>query len=209
MTIEEGAAALDLRLSREQLSSLDRHLRLLVQWNRRLDLVSPGSFEHLVERHFLDSLMLLVMARPAARWRAADIGSGAGFPGLVWAVVRADLHVTLVEPRRKRAAFLERVLLEAGTGNAAVVARRAEELHADPEHRAAYDLVVARAVAGYDRVVRAATPLVRLGGRIFVPLGPEASVSGAEIVEAQVPWIPRRTRRAACVQVPAPRTGRL
>lgn len=203
MTIEEGAAALDLRLSREQLSSLEHHLRLLVQWNRHVDLVSPGSIEQVVERHFLDSLLLLVMARLTVGWRVADIGSGAGFPGLVWAAVRPDLQVTLVEPRRKRAGFLERVLLETGTGNVVVVARRAEELHADPEHSHAYDVVVARAVAGYDLVVRLALPLVRPGGGVFVPLGPEVMVSGAEIVETQVPWAPGRTRRVASVRAPA------
>jgi 16S rRNA (guanine527-N7)-methyltransferase len=202
MTIEEGASALGLQLTYGQIAHLECHLHLLIEWNRRVDLVSPAPPGQIIERHFLDSLLLLVMARPTIGWRVADIGSGAGFPGLVWAAVRPDLHLTLIEPRRKRAAFLERVVLDAVTVNAEVVARRVEELHGDPKQTGTYDLAVARAVAGYDRVVRAATPLVRPGGRIFVPLGPEASVSGAEVVEAEIPWDRRRKRRAASVRLP-------
>lgn len=230
MTIEEGAAALDLRVTPEHTARLESHLRLLMQWNRMADLVSPGSADQMVERHFLDSLLLLRMAQPKAGWRIADVGSGAGFPGLVWAIVRPDLAMTLIEPRRKRAAFLERVLIETATLNAEVVVRRAEALHEDSEHKGRYDLAVARAVGGYTRVLEAAGPLVRPGGTVFVSLAPsnrepvlvapqypnsrtglsretprdasEMTVPTANVVEALTPWAPQRTRRAAVFRIP-------
>ncbi|MDR5682535.1 MAG: 16S rRNA (guanine(527)-N(7))-methyltransferase RsmG [Armatimonadota bacterium] len=202
MTLEEGASALGLHLSAEQTARLDRHLRLLIEWNRRMNLVAHAPPERIVEDHFLDSLLLLVMARPAWGWRVADIGSGAGFAGLVWAAVRADLCVTLIEGRQKRAAFLERVLLETDIHNAQVVARRAEDLRGDPDHGAAYDMAAARAVARWARVVGLAVPLLRPGGTVFVALPPDATPPAAKIVQMPVPWAPGRMRRAATWRVP-------
>jgi 16S rRNA (guanine527-N7)-methyltransferase len=198
MTPEEAAAALGLRLDPAQLQKLERHLDLVMAWNVRVDLVAPGPREELAERHLLDSLLLLVMADPPYGSSVADVGSGAGFPGLVWAIARPDLRLTLLEPRQKRAAVLERAVLELGLTGAEVVARTAEEAARMPEHHHRYDLVVARAVAPPLSVRKLAQGLVRPGGRIFVPLAPEAEPpDGAQVVERAVPWAPGRVRRAA------------
>ncbi len=169
----------------------------MVAWNARIDLVSPAPREELVKRHLLDSLLLLAMADPPAGAKVADVGSGAGFPGVVWAIARPDLRVTLIEPRRKRSAFLERVILELSLPNAEVVAKAAQEVAQLPEHHKAYAIAVARAVAPPLEVRRIARDLVRPGGRIFVPIGPSAEVpEGATMVERPLPWAPGRVRRA-------------
>lgn len=181
-----------------QLQKLERHLDLVMAWNVRVDLVAPAPREDLVERHLLDSLLLLAMADPPYGSQVADVGSGAGFPGLVWAMARPDLWLTLLEPRQKRAAFLERAVLELGVPNAEVLARTAEEAGRMPEHHHRYDLVVARAVAPPPVVRKLAQGLVRPGGRIFVPLAPEAETpEGTWVVERAIPWAPGKVRRAA------------
>ncbi len=169
----------------------------MVAWNARIDLVSPAPREELVKRHLLDSLLLLAMADPPEGARVADVGSGAGFPGVVWAVARPDLRVTLIEPRHKRAAFLERAILELSLLNAEVVARTAQEVARMPGHHKAYPLVVARAVAPPLEVRKIARDLVQPGGRILVPIGPSSEVpEGATVVERPLPWEPGRVRRA-------------
>lgn len=180
-----------------QLRRLERHLDLVMAWNVRVDLVAPASREELMKRHLLDSLLLLVMADPPRESWVADVGSGAGFPGLVWAIARPDLRLVLLEPRQRRAAFLERAVLELQVPRVEVVARRAEEAAQMPEHHLRYHLVVARAVAPPLAVRELAQGLVRPDGRIFIPLGPEAETpKGGEVVEREIPWAPGRIRRA-------------
>lgn len=197
MTVEEAAFACGLTLDSDRVERLEQYLDLVLAWNQRVDLVAPGTREEIRERHLFDSLLLLAMADPPAGWEVVDIGSGAGFPGLVWAIARPDLRVALVEPRHRRAAFLERVLLEVRLPNADVFARRAEDLAREPLHQGRYDLAVARSLGPPGEIRRLARPLLRSGGVVFVPIGPEAPVpEGARLVVRPVPWAFGRVRRA-------------
>jgi 16S rRNA (guanine527-N7)-methyltransferase len=200
--LEEACAALGLRLSPQQTAALVRYRDLLVEYARRLDVVAPAPPEEVLRAHVLDSLLLLVVADPGLGAWVADVGSGGGLPGVVWAVARPDLHLVLVEPRRKRAAFLERVVLELELPNAEVEASRAEEASKDPRYARRFDVVVARAVAPPLRVLRMAKGLLKEGGRLVVPVGPTAEVP-PPFVEARrpVPWDPGRTRRVAVASV--------
>jgi 16S rRNA (guanine527-N7)-methyltransferase len=108
----ERLQALDPGLSAETAERLHRHYGELRRWNRRLSLVGPGTVREVVERHYGESVVALsLLPRPEAAATARqllDVGSGAGFPGLVMAVCRPDLRVTLLEPRERKAAFLLR-----------------------------------------------------------------------------------------------------
>jgi 16S rRNA (guanine527-N7)-methyltransferase len=200
--LKEAARQLNLKLEEAASRRVHRYFALLQEWNERLDLVSPAPPEILWRAHVLDSLLLLSMAAPPDRGRVADVGSGAGLPGLVWACVREDLQVVLLEPRRKRAAFLERAVAELGARNAEVVSLRAEEAARDPAYRRRFDLVVARAVAPPDDVLRWGRGLVREGGRFLVSLGPSQAVKPPFVeVRRPVPWEESRERRAAMAMV--------
>jgi 16S rRNA (guanine(527)-N(7))-methyltransferase RsmG len=99
-----------LRLSLEPLTpraieSLHLHYQELARWNARLSLIGPGTIEQILERHYGESLAALPLIPPGSR-TAVDVGSGAGFPGLVLAAARPDLDLTLVEPRQKKWSFL-------------------------------------------------------------------------------------------------------
>lgn len=200
--LDEACAALDLKLSRLQKQTLLRYRDLLVHYARRVDLVAPAPPEDILRAHVLDSLLLLVMAEPEKHAWVADVGSGAGLPGLVWAVARPDLRVVLLEPRHRRAAFVERAILDLCLPNAHVEACRAEQAARDPRYSGRFDLVVARAVGPPPRVLRMARGLLRDGGRLLVPVGPAEEVT-APFVELRrpVPWEEGRTRRVAVLSV--------
>ncbi len=116
------AALLDAELTPTLLRRLFDHYEELRRWAPRVDLIGPGSAERAVERHFAESLAALPWlpetAGPGASRPAAatllDLGSGAGFPGLVLAAARTDLEVVLVEPRERRRAFLAAVARRSG-----------------------------------------------------------------------------------------------
>ena len=111
---ERFAALFDV--SRETFGRLDTYASLLAKWNAKINLVSPSTLPHLWERHFVDSAQILKLAPNSGQW--LDIGSGAGFPGMVCAIMAAetspDLAVSFVESDQRKCAFLETVLRELG-----------------------------------------------------------------------------------------------
>ncbi len=139
------------------------HRALLERWRRAMDLVGPGP----LGPHFEDARGAVLPLRPAGRW--ADLGSGAGFPGIALAAAFPGLRVDLVESRRKRATFLERVVAEAGLERAAVLRGRVEALAP-----ATYDGVVARAFRPPPIYLALAAPLLAEGGVAVVLTGDDA-----------------------------------
>jgi 16S rRNA (guanine527-N7)-methyltransferase len=128
-------------------------------------LVGPREVPRLWERHLLNCALVCDLASPSAT--VCDIGSGAGLPGLVMAIRRPDLAVTLVEPLLRRTTFLDEAVASLGLTNVEVVRARAEALHGDRT----FDVVTARAVAPLDRLSRWALPLVRTGGEFLAMKG--------------------------------------
>lgn len=133
-------------------------------------LVGPREVPRLWERHILNCAAVAGLLEPGAR--VADVGSGAGLPGLVLAIVRPDVEVTLVEPLLRRVTWLEEVVDDLGLSNVTVVRTRAEELHrAGPT----FEVVTARAVAALDRLAGWCLPLVEPGGRLLALKGAAAA----------------------------------
>jgi 16S rRNA (guanine527-N7)-methyltransferase len=145
-------------VSRETLDRLTTYVNLLIDWNERLNLVAPSTLADVWRRHILDSAQLVPLIPPETK-TIVDLGSGAGFPGLVLSIMLTDrpgLRVHLVESIQKKCRFLEAVI--AATGAPAVVhAARAEDM------RLKADVVTARAVAPLDRLLPLAHPFFRPG----------------------------------------------
>ncbi|HTA32697.1 MAG TPA: 16S rRNA (guanine(527)-N(7))-methyltransferase RsmG [Solirubrobacteraceae bacterium] len=116
------------------------------------------------QAHIADSLAALELNALSGARRIADLGSGAGFPGLALAVALPEAEVSLIESQRRKCEFLERLCAAAGVENARVVCARAEEWGAG---RSANDVVVARALAPQTVVLEYAAPLLRTGGRLI------------------------------------------
>ncbi len=148
----------ETQVSRETLDRLATYVNLLTDWNERLNLVAPSTIPDVWRRHILDSAQLAPLIPPEAR-TIVDLGSGAGFPGLVLAIMLADrpgLRVHLVESTQKKCRFLEAVIAATGAP-AEVHATRAEDM------RLKADVVTARAVAPLDRLFPLAHPFFRPG----------------------------------------------
>jgi 16S rRNA (guanine527-N7)-methyltransferase len=170
-------------VSRETRERLDRFIALLIDWQGRMNLVAPSTLPQLWTRHVADSLQLLALAPQAKVW--ADLGSGAGFPGVVLACALADTpgaQVHLVESIAKKAAFLAAAV--ASTGAPAMVHHmRIEEFirAADVEP----DVVTARALAPLPRLLDLAAPLLDKGAQGLFPKGQDVE---AELTEAAKYW---------------------
>ncbi len=160
----DGARALGLDLDDTQLAQLTRHLDLMDEWGERMNLTAIRERSQQLTRHVLDSLSVAPWLRGR---RVADVGSGAGFPGIPLAIARPDLHFALIESTGKKCRFLEHVRDTLGLANVEVVQSRAEA-HATRER---FDTVLARAVGPLADLVRYAGALVAGGGRLLAMKG--------------------------------------
>ncbi len=149
----------------DKLEKLEIYRRFLKERNAQMDLTSVAD-EDTAERHFADSLSPLRFAGlvPSAG-RAADVGSGAGFPGLPLAVFCPGVSFVLIEAQEKRCAFLRECAALMGLDNAQAVHMRAEDAGRDPRFREGFDLTVARAVAPLNILCEYLAPLTAQGGR--------------------------------------------
>lgn len=145
---------------------LERYLDELSLWTRRVNLTTVPR-EQAWDRHVGETLALLDAAGWPEHARAVDIGSGGGVPGIVVAVLRPDLDLTLVESDRRKAGFLTHVCGLLGLGQVTVAAARAEALARDPAHAGTYDIAMSRACAPPPQLVALAMPLLRPGGTLW------------------------------------------
>jgi 16S rRNA (guanine527-N7)-methyltransferase len=173
-------------LHQGQLDRFQRYLDLLVDGNRRANLISVASPDEIWRRHFLDSITLVVAIPPERISRSSllDLGSGAGFPGLPLAIAFPDCRVTLIEATGKKATFLQTVKGELDVDNVTVVEGRSEALAHDPTYRESFDIVAARALARMDTLAELMLPFCLTGGVAVAykgrGAGPEiAAASGA------------------------------
>ncbi|SDG24358.1 16S rRNA m(7)G-527 methyltransferase [Limimonas halophila] len=168
-------------VSHETLAALQTHLDLLTKWNRAINLVGKRTLADAWRRHVLDSAQLADLLPPAPEdrpRRIADLGSGAGFPGLVLAILGCG-EVHLVESDQRKATFLREVIRRTGA-NAVVHARRIADAEVPP-----VDVVTARALAPLSELLTHAAPLLASGGVCLFPKGREAE---RELTEAASTW---------------------
>lgn len=156
-----------------------RYADLLSTWGVDRGMIGPREVPRLWDRHLLNCVV--VAPRLPQGSTVADVGTGAGLPGVVWAIARPDVHMTLVEPLLRRVSFLKEVVADLGLSNVEIVRSRAEE------HRATYDVVTARAVAALDKLTTWCWPLVASGGVLLAMKGRSAP----EEVEAARPLLTR------------------
>ena len=169
-------------VSRETVERLDRYVDLLLQWQRRINLISPASIPELWSRHILDSVQLVQLKPDARQW--VDLGSGGGLPGLVIACFLADTEngrIHLVESNGKKAAFLR---------HAAMALSLPAEIHAQRIEEAVPQLpqpeiVTARALATLDQLIGYSNLLLKRGAIGLFPKGRDVD---GELTDAQRNW---------------------
>jgi 16S rRNA (guanine527-N7)-methyltransferase len=174
----EAREVVGLELTPEQLAAFEAYAALLREWNERFNLTAITDDDGIRVKHFLDSLTVL-KALPAGALRVADVGSGAGFPGLPLKIARPEIGLTLVEATGKKVTFLEAVVAAVRLSDVTIVKARAEEIGQDSLHRERYDRVVARAVAELPVLLEYTLPLARVGGGVVAQKG-EGAAAEAE-----------------------------
>lgn len=162
MTVSRETAAFG-----DRLPVAERYAEILASAGVERGLIGPREVDRLWERHLMNCAAPVVRVPRDAT--VADVGAGAGLPGLVWAIARPDLHVTMVEPLLRRTTFLEEVAEELGLDNVTVLRSRAEDV------TETYDIVTARAVAALEKLARWCMPLVKPGGYLLALKGRSAA----------------------------------
>ena len=165
-----------------QADRLDRFADLLLAANRIHNLTAVTDPREMEIRHFLDCLALCAL--PELCGRVLDIGTGAGFPGVVIAITRPDCSVTLMDARQKKIDFVHELCVQLDL-TADIVRGRAEEIR-DPELLGCFDSVVARAVAPLARLTPIALPFLKKGGILIAMKGPRV----AQELEETLPLLP-------------------
>jgi 16S rRNA (guanine527-N7)-methyltransferase len=190
-----GASILGRPLTDAELQSFDKYLKLLQKWQKSQRLVGSSDAGWIVENVFLDSLLFLKVL-PGTVASLADVGSGAGVPGIPLKVVRPQWRVALIESRAKRASFLSAAVRELGLRDTAVVTARAEDYAV--ENPRTFDAVAMRCAGDFRATAFAAGRLVAPGG-VVVASGPP-SPKPLDLGEwVEVPGVNRDTRRRFAV----------
>ena len=166
---------LGLRLSDAEVAAFDTYAEQLIAWNQHTNLTAITDREAIQVKHFLDSLSILILPELPEAARVIDVGSGAGLPGLALKIARPEWNLTLLEATGKKVAFLDHMIASLGLPGVVTLNMRAEDAGQDTEHRAGYDLVVARAVARLPVLAEYLLPLCRPGGLCIAMKGGSAA----------------------------------
>ena len=172
-----------LELDDKQMAQYARYYELLVEWNEKINLTAITERDEVYLKHFYDSITLGLHTNVlGGEVTLCDVGAGAGFPSIPLKIAYPNLKVTIVDSLNKRINFLELLFKELGLEGVRCYHDRAETFGQNPEHRAAYDIVTARAVARMSVLSELCVPLVKRDG-YFVAM--KASSSKEELDNAK------------------------
>lgn len=179
--LKDEAEKIGIYLDSIALDRLDIYAEMLVETNKTLNLTAITDPNEILYKHFLDSLSLLTCIDIHQGAKIIDVGTGAGFPGMVLLIARPDLEVTLLDGTNKRLMFIKNVL-DALSLNANIVHMRAELAGKTIEYREQYDVVTSRAVANLNTLSEYFMPFVKLGG-YFAPM--KSAKTNEEVTSAK------------------------
>ena len=186
--LREGARSLGIALSKEAIRQFERYALELLRWRRAANIAGFRTLDEVVARGFLESLAFLLVL-PAEAVNVVDIGSGAGFPGLVLRIANPGLRVTLIEARRRRHSFLAHLCRLLGLGGVRCLLGRAEDLLVQEGLVGAFDAGLMRAVAGIEPAAKLAAGFLKTGGVLVTyqdgkPAGHPVPPAGYEALKA-------------------------
>jgi len=179
--LRRGAERFGVEPDAAALERLERYLATFEVWRRRIRLTSERDAGVLIERHVIDSFAAVPELPP--RGRVIDIGSGAGFPGLILGCLRPDLELLLIDSRRKRVSFLLDAIRAVGLPNTRALELRAEDAAKDAALAASGAVVIARALR-LDAFVALGVPLLAAHGRLIAMHTPAVARAAGAVAEA-------------------------
>ncbi len=192
-----------VHLTAGQIAKIQEYIRLLLKWNQSVSLTSVVDPVEILARHFGESMFICYLL-PLGKCRLADIGSGAGFPGLAVKIACPEMHLTLIESNKKKCAFLSEVVRALDLENVEVMPIRFEDSRVAPDFA---EVVTVRAVGGFPDILRWAKTALARRGHIILWLGGEDSTR----VSSMPGWIwkpavkiPESQRRFILIGRPRP-----
>lgn len=163
-----------LTLDDTAINRLNTYGNLLVEWNEKMNLTAITEPQEVLYKHFLDCLLFFKHVDVTQNASVIDVGTGAGFPGMVLKIARPDINLTLMDGLNKRLTFLNAVLNELNL-EATTVHMRAEDGGKNKDFREKYDIACARAVANLPVLCEYCIPFVKLGGQFVAMKGASAA----------------------------------
>lgn len=182
-------------LDREKTERLTVYGNLLLEWNEKMNLTAITEPEEMLYKHFYDCILFFKHIKPCRGESLIDVGTGAGFPGMVLKIMRPDINVTLLDSLNKRLVFLNEVIEKTGLQGICTVHMRAEDAGKSPVHREKYGIACARAVAAMPVLMEYCIPFVKKGGMLVAMKGAAAkeetaaAANAARLLGAQKPTI--------------------
>jgi 16S rRNA (guanine527-N7)-methyltransferase len=197
----EALRLFNLPLTARQVAMLTTYEAQLLEWNQKFNLTAIRDSESIRAKHFLDSLSCALAWREHPPRRLIDVGTGAGFPGLVLKILYPAMRLTLVESVGKKANFCRHIVQTLGLEGVEVLTARAEDVGRLPQHREKYDWAVARAVAQLPVLSEYLLPLVQVGGAMLAQKG-ESGPAEAQSAEKAFKLLGGNLRQLVHVTLP-------
>ncbi len=170
--IEPLCAEFGIILDETKKTQLNLYGNLLVEWNEKINLTAIKEPEEILFKHFYDCILFFKNIDVPQNATLIDVGTGAGFPGMVLKIVRPDLKVTLLDSLNKRLVFLNEVIEKLGLSDIKTVHSRAEDGGKNKNYREKYDIATARAVASMPVLLEYCLPFVKINGMFVAMKGP-------------------------------------
>ena len=166
--IKEVFDKMHIELPDGALELLNRYYEMLIDTNKIMNLTTITEYSEVVIKHFADSAAIGCITDMNGNIDVIDVGTGAGFPGIVLKIVYPQLSVVLLDSLNKRVNFLKNVITELGLTDISAIHGRAEDIARNKDYREKFDLCVSRAVANMSSLSEYCLPFVKVGGR-FIP----------------------------------------
>lgn len=174
-TLKEEANKINISLNDNILNQLELYKNILLEWNEKINLTAITDDYEFIMKHFIDSLEIVKYIDSSKK--VIDVGTGAGFPGIVIAIYfEGKLNITLLDALNKRINFLQEVINMLKLSNITLVHGRAEECAKMKEYREKYDTVVSRAVANLPVLLEYEIPYVKIDGNCLIMKGDNVDV---------------------------------
>lgn len=157
---------LGINITTEQINLLDKFYNLLIEWNEKINLTTITNYEEVYLKHFYDSLTLFKEVNLNENIHLCDVGSGAGFPGIVLKICFPNLKITLVDSLQKRVNYLNEIIKELGLKEIIAIHSRMEDFSRLNEEK--FDLITARAVANMNILLEISVRALKLNGNLVL-----------------------------------------
>lgn len=170
--MKEASLEVGLDLTEQQYNQFIMYMRLLQEWNEKINLTAITEDEEVIKKHFIDCIKAFKSNAVKNAKTVIDVGTGAGFPGLPIAIMNPNIKITLLDSLNKRINFLDTVIAKLGLKNVITIHSRAEDGARKPEFRENFDVATSRAVANMAVLSEFCLPYVKLNGYFVALKGP-------------------------------------